>query len=56
MIGFPGAYASYYETVDQYGMLFTRPPVSLASDARGMIQIHPAAPAHAGQGTGRGGK
>jgi gluconate 2-dehydrogenase gamma chain len=31
LIGFPGAYANYYEFVDQHGIAFTRAPVSLAS-------------------------
>ena len=29
MIGFPGAYASYYELVDQHGIKIDRPPTSL---------------------------
>ena len=29
MIGFPGAYANYYELVDQHGIAFDRPPMSL---------------------------
>src|SRR5580692_9293446 len=29
MIGFPGAYASYYELVDQHGIKLDRPPMSL---------------------------
>jgi gluconate 2-dehydrogenase gamma chain len=45
MIGFPGAYATYYSTVDQYGMDFTRAPMSLAENGRGMIHIHPDIPA-----------
>ncbi|HEY8100840.1 MAG TPA: gluconate 2-dehydrogenase subunit 3 family protein [Burkholderiaceae bacterium] len=45
MIGFPGAYATYYTTVDQYGMNFTRAPMSLAENGRGMIHIHPNIPA-----------
>lgn len=35
LIGFPGAYANYYEFVDQHGIAFTRPPISLAQDAGG---------------------
>jgi gluconate 2-dehydrogenase gamma chain len=42
MIGFPGAYASYYHLVDQYGVLFTRPPISIGEDNRRMIHIMPA--------------
>ncbi len=30
LVGFPGAYANYYELVDQYGIEFKRPPISLA--------------------------
>src|SRR5258706_459048 len=39
MIGFPGAYADFYELVDRHGVAFTAPPTSLAQDARG--QVHP---------------
>ncbi len=45
MIGFPGAYATYYTTVDQHGMNFTRAPMSLAENGRGIIHIHPNIPA-----------
>lgn len=45
MIGFPGAYATYYTTVDQYGMDFSRAPMSLAQDGRGVIHIRPNIPA-----------
>lgn len=45
MIGFPGAYASYYDLVDQHGIAFTREPMSMAQDNRGMIHIHPNIPA-----------
>ncbi len=41
LIGFPGAYASYYDLVDQHGIAFTRPPVSLGQDRRGVIHLHP---------------
>ncbi|TFW31520.1 gluconate 2-dehydrogenase subunit 3 family protein [Massilia horti] len=44
MIGFPGAYASYYELVDQYGLLYTRAPMSIGETGRGTIQIHKASP------------
>jgi gluconate 2-dehydrogenase gamma chain len=48
MIGFPGAYASFYHEVDQYGMLFTRPPMSIGETNRGTIMIQPVSPpAHA---------
>jgi gluconate 2-dehydrogenase gamma chain len=45
MIGFPGAYANYYNTVDQYGMHFTRVPMSLSESGHGVIKIHPDIPA-----------
>ena len=45
MIGFPGAYASYYDLVDQYGITIDRPPMSLAEDAYGHIHMHPNIPA-----------
>ena len=49
MIGFPGAYASFYDLVDRHGMLYTRPPVSMGDNGRGMIQLHPVhAPAKQG--------
>ncbi|MDB5915841.1 MAG: Gluconate 2-dehydrogenase gamma chain [Massilia sp.] len=41
MIGFPGAYASFYHLVDQHGIAFTRPPISMGDDGRGMIHLHP---------------
>jgi gluconate 2-dehydrogenase gamma chain len=45
MIGFPGAYASYYDLVDQHGIKFTRAPVSLSENGGGMIHLHPDIPA-----------
>jgi gluconate 2-dehydrogenase gamma chain len=45
MIGFPGAYASYYELIDHYGMKFDRPPMSLAENALGHIHMDPNIPA-----------
>jgi gluconate 2-dehydrogenase gamma chain len=45
MIGFPGAYASYYDLVDQYGMKVDRPPMSLAENAHGYIHMDPGIPA-----------
>ena len=44
-IGFPGAYANYYDLVDQHGVAFTRPPMSLAQDASGAIHMHIETPA-----------
>jgi gluconate 2-dehydrogenase gamma chain len=29
LIGFPGAYANYYELVDQHNVRFTAPPMSI---------------------------
>jgi gluconate 2-dehydrogenase gamma chain len=40
MIGFPGAYANFYEFVDQHGIAFKRPPMSLSQDAAGKIHLH----------------
>jgi len=45
MIGFPGAYASYYDLVDQHGIKIDRPPTSLAEDAHGHIHVDPNIPA-----------
>jgi gluconate 2-dehydrogenase gamma chain len=37
MIGFPGAYASYYDLIDQHGIKLQREPVSLGqSDGHAM--------------------
>jgi gluconate 2-dehydrogenase gamma chain len=44
LIGFPGAYANYYELVDQHGIAFSRPPVSLGQDASGTIHVQPVRP------------
>jgi gluconate 2-dehydrogenase gamma chain len=40
LIGFPGAYANYYEYVDQHGIAFERPPMSLGQDASGTVHLH----------------
>jgi gluconate 2-dehydrogenase gamma chain len=45
MIGFPGAYASYFDLVDKYGIKINRPPTSLAEDAHGHIHMDPGIPA-----------
>ena len=45
MIGFPGAYASYYELVDQHGMKLDRAPTSLAEDGQGHVHVQPGIPA-----------
>jgi gluconate 2-dehydrogenase gamma chain len=45
MIGFPGAYASYYDLVDQHGITINRPPMSLAESSDGHIHMEPDIPA-----------
>lgn len=45
MIGFPGAYASYYDLVDQHGIKIDRAPVSLGEDVHGHMHINPGIPA-----------
>jgi gluconate 2-dehydrogenase gamma chain len=45
MIGFPGAFASYYDLVDRHGIKIDRPPMSLAEDAHGHIHMNPGIPA-----------
>jgi gluconate 2-dehydrogenase gamma chain len=45
MVGFPGAYASYYELVDQHGIHVDRAPTSLAEDVHGHTIISPGIPA-----------
>src|SRR5262245_42196973 len=45
MIGFPGAYASYYDMVDQHGVKVAHAPTSLAEDVHGQVHVHPAIPA-----------
>ena len=46
MIGFPGAYASYYDLVDKHGIKLDRAPMSLAEDARGHVHENPGIPAY----------
>jgi gluconate 2-dehydrogenase gamma chain len=41
MVGFPGAYASYYELVDQHGIKVDRAPTSLAEDVHGHVMTNP---------------
>lgn len=48
MIGFPGAYANYYELVDQHGISLQRAPMSLAQDGAGAVHVHPEIPAYVG--------
>ena len=40
LVGFPGAYANFYEFVDQHGIAFKRPPMSIAQNASGAIHGH----------------
>ena len=47
MVGFPGAYGSYYERVDQYGVTFDRAPRSLAQTPSGHVVVNPNIPAMA---------
>jgi gluconate 2-dehydrogenase gamma chain len=51
MIGFPGAYANFYQLVDQHGVAFTGEPTSLAEDSKRVIHIHPNIPAYPAKGT-----
>jgi gluconate 2-dehydrogenase gamma chain len=46
MIGFPGAYASYYGLVDKHGIKLDRPPMSLSEDSHGHMHMDPEIPAH----------
>ena len=46
MIGFPGAYASYYDLVDRHGITIDRPPMSLAEDVHGHVHMNPGIRAH----------
>lgn len=39
MIGFPGAYANYFDLVDKHGVKFTRAPLSIA-DAPAVAHFH----------------
>ena len=45
MIGFPGAYADYFEAIDRHGVKFEREPMSLAEDARGHVHVRQDIPA-----------
>ena len=45
MIGFPGAYASYFDLVDQHGFRLDRAPMTLAENAHGHIHHDPSIPA-----------
>ena len=46
MIGFPGAYADYFEAVDRHGVKFEREPMSLAEDSKGHIHVRKDIPAN----------
>jgi gluconate 2-dehydrogenase gamma chain len=41
LIGFPGAYANYYELVDRHNLKFTAPPVGIDSGVDSGIHSHP---------------
>jgi gluconate 2-dehydrogenase gamma chain len=45
MVGFPGAYASYYELVDRHGIQVDRAPTSLSEDVHGHVMLNPGIPA-----------
>jgi gluconate 2-dehydrogenase gamma chain len=45
MIGFPGAYADYYQAIDQQGVQYQRVPMSLAEDRSGHLHPDPNIPA-----------
>jgi gluconate 2-dehydrogenase gamma chain len=46
MVGFPGAYADYYEAIDRHGEKFVREPMSLAEDGQGHIHVRQDIPAN----------
>ena len=46
MIGFPGAYASYYDLVDKHGIKVDRPPMSIGEDANQHMHMNPNIPAY----------
>jgi gluconate 2-dehydrogenase gamma chain len=48
MIGFPGAYGSYYDLIEKHGIKIDRAPMSLAEDSMGHIHQHPNIPATLG--------
>jgi gluconate 2-dehydrogenase gamma chain len=48
MIGFPGAYADYYEAIDRHGVKFEREPLSIGEDGHGHVHVHPEIPASVG--------
>src|SRR5580658_5236555 len=44
MIGFPGAYANYYEAIDRHGVKFERLPTSIGEDGHGHVHLDPNIP------------
>jgi gluconate 2-dehydrogenase gamma chain len=48
MIGFPGAYADYYEAIDKHGVKFEREPLSIGEDGHGHVHVHSEIPASIG--------
>ena len=46
MIGFPGAYADYFEAIGRHGVKFEREPMSLAQDGQGHIHTRQDIPAN----------
>jgi gluconate 2-dehydrogenase gamma chain len=47
MVGFPGAYGSYYDLVDQHGVAFTAAPISFTQERDGHVHLMPDIPAAA---------
>ncbi|HME40463.1 MAG TPA: gluconate 2-dehydrogenase subunit 3 family protein [Steroidobacteraceae bacterium] len=45
MIGFPGAYASYYDLIDQHGIKIDRAPTSIGEGPHGGMHMNPSIPA-----------
>ena len=45
MIGFPGAYANYYEAIDRHGVKFEREPMSIGDDRLHHVHVDPKIPA-----------
>jgi gluconate 2-dehydrogenase gamma chain len=45
MIGFPGAYANYYDAIDRHGVKFEREPMSIGEDRHGHVHVDPNIPA-----------
>jgi len=48
MIGFPGAYADYYEAIDRHGVKFERVPLSIGADGHGHMHVQSEIPASVG--------